>query len=226
LAFLVLLVPVLLILLGIVYSKNKEQKDPATRFIRSARIRWDGNLGEVRNRQLMQAGIDSEPNRYSLLGRRWSELPGDIQTALIKSRIAAELTASSNRQVEGASPSEQETTPYFDAFFALAMRLSRSLSLSEWATGIPERYTPMETECIDSVGLRLKQTTLKRLAEKNGAKDVALSPYINEPLQKLVAEIGLLEAAREDRTSSYDEWGTFSPLRAVSAWSVRHSRVY
>ena len=84
----------------------------------------------------------------------------------------------------------------------------------------------METECIDSVGLRLKQTTLKRLAEKNGAKDVALSPYINEPLQKLVAEIGLLEAAREDRTSSYDEWGTFSPLRAVSAWSVRHSRVY
>jgi hypothetical protein len=96
LVFLVFGVIVLLILLGIVYSKHEEQKDPATRFIRSARIRWDGNLGEVRNRQLIQAGIDSEPTRYSLLGRRWSELPGDVQTALIKSRIAAELTASSD----------------------------------------------------------------------------------------------------------------------------------
>ena len=201
LGFLALCAVVLLIVFGIYYSMKNEQKDPATHFIRSARIRWDGNSGEVLNRQLIEAGIDSEVTRYSLLGRRWRELPGDIQAALIKLRIVAELATlpASNAGQDGRSPTAHESAlkpqsiSYFDAVRQLTMNLSRSIPLSEWATGLPKNYTAQESDSIDSVTRKLPGTPASR--------------YVAEPLQNLVREIALIELARALKEDAWAELG-------------------
>ena len=205
-SFLALCIIVALLVGGILYLKHKGQKDPFARLVRSVRIHWDGNLGEDRNRQLIQAGIDSEPTRYSLLGRRWRELPGDIQSALIKLRIAADLATTATppsdedprgkeaRVDQRSHPApESQTVPYFDAVRHLTMRLSRSIPLEEWATGIPEKYTFRELERIEFVTSQLPGE--------------APSRYVAEPLKNLVREIALIELAGELKVEAYEELG-------------------
>jgi hypothetical protein len=97
----------------------------------------------------------------------------------------------------GSAP---EVKPYFDAFIGLAMRLSQSLSLSEWATGFPETYTPEEAESIEATRQarsRLPYTTASR--------------FVEELIQRQLCEIGLINWAGEQRTASYDEWGPDLP---------------
>jgi hypothetical protein len=116
-----------------------------------------------------------------------------------------------NRKASPTVPAETlssatKTIPYFDAFFGLAKSLSRSLSLSDWATGIPQGYTIEETESIEvarQARSRLRYTTASR--------------FVEEPLQRLICEIGLLNWAREDRVSSYDEWGPDMPAESLES---------
>ena len=105
------------------------------------------------------------------------------------------------------SKSGPQTIPYFDAFFGLAMKLSRSLPIPEWATGTPQNYTPREAVSLDLVRLEFENTTLEWLAESNGEKEVVLSPHIEEPLRKLLAEIGLVKLARKLTIEAYEGRG-------------------
>ena len=96
--------------------------------------------------------------------------------------------------------SKPQTVPYFDAFFGLAMKLSRSLPLAEWATGIPQSYSLEEAESIEAT--RQARSSLEY---------TTASRHVEEPLQKLLCEIGLFNWAREERANSYDEWGPELP---------------
>jgi hypothetical protein len=129
-----------------------------------------------------------------------------LVVAVIAVFVILQRSSQNNRQARAASPSKPATTTYFDAFFDLAMRLSRNLALSEWATGTPQGYTPEEAESIEATRQarsRLSYTTTSR--------------FVEEPLQKLLCETGLINWAREDRTSSYDEWGTDLPAENLES---------
>lgn len=97
--------------------------------------------------------------------------------------------------------SEPKTISYFDAFFGLAMSLSRSIPLPEWATGTPESYNQREAESVDFARSRLRYATASR--------------FVEEPLEKLLGEIGLINLARELRAESYEDWGEELPVESL-----------
>ncbi len=127
--------------------------------------------------------------------------PSNLQEGLTKGRDATDNMKTSTTAIRAnAVSTKKQTEPYFDAFLGFAMRLSQSIPLSEWATGIPKDYALEESESIEAVH-RARQSLPYTTASR----------FVEEPLQKLICEIGLVNCAREDRTSSYDEWGPDLP---------------
>jgi hypothetical protein len=94
--------------------------------------------------------------------------------------------------------------PYFDAVRDLAMKLSRSLPIPEWTTGIPATYSPREIESIE----------LFRLAVMKATPD-ALRADLREPLEKLISEIGLLRLGRRIQNPSMKNYN----LDAAKDWA-------
>jgi hypothetical protein len=107
--------------------------------------------------------------------------------------------------------------PYYDACFALAYSLSRSIPLSEWAQKVPSGYGLRESMSISKTR-RLVANGLIPLARErrprlSDASQFARGGYrpdvaagVTECLQRLLSEIGLLTLARELITEDYDGW--------------------
>jgi hypothetical protein len=196
-------------------SPSNQQAKAVNEALSRVGTAWDRAPADKRNRILSEAGINSISVRNTVIVQPWAQLSSQFRTAItFQSSLVEQLVDGFSTKDQSTGQHTKQSVPetdnnaYFDAFFALAMRLSRSLSLSEWKTGIPQGYTHEETECIEATRQgrsRLKYTTASR--------------FVEEPLQKLLCEIGLMNWAREDRTCSYDEWGRTCPPRI---WSRLH----
>lgn len=85
---------------------------------------------------------------------------------------------------------EPRNMSYVDAFIELSRRLTRRLAISEWETGVPQSYNLAEQTGIDQAQSRMKYA--------------AGCPEVEEPLQRLIVEIGLINAARELKYETYE----------------------
>lgn len=88
-----------------------------------------------------------------------------------------------------------ESMPYIDETRYLAMILSRSIPMPQWATGIPNGYTPKETESIERVRCVILSSA-----------DPSKAETVQESLAYLIAELGLIRLARQLQRSIYDSW--------------------
>lgn len=226
------------------YRRNERERkaNPVGPFVLRATVGWNNAPADMRNLLLKEVGVDSEPKRNLLIIRPWNMLDGDVQIALTKLQLIAESTASNapnltnlqarlirERDMPGSEKAtvspvldksrtkEPQTVPYFDSFMGLAMRLSRSIPIPDWATGTPQSYSLRESMSVDLVRVQLENTTFKWLAEQNGGTGVSLSPHVEEPLQKLLAEIGLIRFARELTHESHEKWDDDLPSEELGA---------
>ena len=99
---------------------------------------------------------------------------------------------------------QSQSVSYFDAVRNLAIKLSRSIPLSEWATEMPRSYNLREIESINAT-----QQACAKLAYTTASR------YVEEPLQLLLSEIGLVNLARELKMESYADWGDDLPAEAL-----------
>jgi hypothetical protein len=99
-----------------------------------------------------------------------------------------------------------DATAYFDAFFALSQRLAHSIPLADWGKEIPDSYTLRESVCIDKMH-RARQTL----------EFTTASRFVEDPLQRIVTEMGLLLAARELRAEEAESWRDEHPIDNVDA---------
>lgn len=88
-----------------------------------------------------------------------------------------------------------ESMPYIDETRYLAMILSRRIPMPEWATGIPNGYTPKETQSIERVRRAILSDT-----------DPSKAEAVKESFDYLIAELGLIRLARQLQRSIYDNW--------------------
>lgn len=130
-------------------------------------------------------------------------------------------TSSENENLISATPSHGDekprVLPYYDACFALAFSLSRSIPLSEWAQKLPSGYGLRESmsisktrQLVDNGLLALTRESRPRLSDASqfarGGYRPEVAAGVAECLQRLLAEISLLTLARELITEDYDGW--------------------
>ena len=150
---------------------------------------WDRAPADKRDRIASEVGVDSASARNSMIVKPWAQLGIQLQTTIaLRSSLVEQFLGNSSAgmgQDATTGPPKIDEIPYFDAVRDLAMRLSRSVPLPEWATGAPTEYSPREIESIERFRLVMIRATPD-----------ALRSDIEEPLGKLIAEIGLIRLAR------------------------------
>jgi hypothetical protein len=212
-AFLVLVLVIIFCL--VVRSPANRQARAAANALARVGSAWDCASADLRNRLLKEAGFDSASGN-SLVVRPWAQLNISVQSKialqseLVENFFEGSSFSATEAHAEGGADkqitSETGRNSYFDGFFGLSKSLSRSIPLHEWATGIPQRYSTEEAQSIEAVRQarsKLQYTTASR--------------FVEEPLQKLLSEIGLMNWATEDRANCYDEWGPDMPPESMGS---------
>lgn len=173
-----------------------QKNSPANRQARAANealsrvgTAWDRAPADQRNHILLEVGVDSASARNTVIVKPWAQLGIQLQTTIaLRSGLVEQFLGNSSKgmgQGGTTGPPKIDEIPYFEAVRDLAMRLSRSVPLPEWATGAPTDYSPREVESIERFRLAMIRSTPD-----------ALRSDIEEPLGKLIAEIGLIRLAR------------------------------
>lgn len=184
----------LIVALVVVVYVAVQKNSPANRQARAANealsrvgTAWDRAPADQRNHILLEVGLDSSSARMIVIP--WAKLGIRLQTTIaLRSGLVEKLLGNSSAGMgQGATtgPPKIVEIPYFDAVRDLAMWLSQSVPLPEWATGAPTDYSPREIESIERFRLAMTRSTPD-----------ALRSDIEEPLGKLIAEIGLIRLAR------------------------------
>lgn len=147
-----------------------QKNSPANRQARAASealsrvgAAWDRAPADKRDHILSEVGMDSASARNPMIVKPWAQLGIQTQTTIalrsgLVEQFVGHSTAEMGQDATTASLKVDEIA-YFEAVRDLAMRLSRSVPLPEWATGAPTDYTPREIESIERFRLAMIRST-------------------------------------------------------------------